>query len=141
MELTKHSSYKKQYHSHRKSPDMLSNSFNLETIHHNKGKPSQVIALSSYLSSFGSRPTPSPERHRPDDLLKFKGPTSSFSSYAKEYPSFKNNRSPYVHIPLFRSNRLNHIYKNLLKWALQSTSHSSMTPTRDLLKLGRDPTT
>lgn len=55
-----------------------------------------MVSFSSYLSSFGNKPTPTPQKHRPDDLLKFKGPTSSFSSYGNQYHSFKNNQNPYV---------------------------------------------
>jgi hypothetical protein len=41
-------------------------------------------------------PYDKPIKNKPDDELKFVGPSKVLSAYEEQYPSFRNNANPYV---------------------------------------------
>jgi hypothetical protein len=59
---------------------------------------SAVVDYSSYGSNYRGNPYEKPEKKHPEDELRFIGPVKKVSSYGEQYPAFKNNASPYVHL-------------------------------------------
>jgi hypothetical protein len=65
-----------------------------------------VVKNSAYLNNYTDRYSAKPEKHHPNDELKFNGPVKGFSSYKEYFPAFRNNANPYVLLLTLRLNQL-----------------------------------
>ena len=97
LDLSKSSSYRKNYVGKRQYPNEKDLTIRYDQIGNKGANMSAVVGDSSYGKAFSKdQPYEKPKKERPIDELKFKGPTTNFSGYGEDYPSFTNNASPYV---------------------------------------------
>ena len=97
LDLSKGSSYRKNYVGKRQYQHEKDHTIRYDQISNKGANMSAVVESSSYGKAFAKdQPYEKPRKERPIDELKFKGPTTNFSGYGEDYPSFTKNASPYV---------------------------------------------
>ena len=97
LDLTKHSSYRKNYGGRKQYAKEGELTISYEKMGNKGANMSAVVGDSSYGKAYAKEEQyHKPKKERPTDELRFKGPTKHFSGYGEDYPSFTNNANPYV---------------------------------------------